>query len=93
MELIQSAQEDQKSVLFQLVEDRFARRVQETEQRLVERMDARFLDVQKQFGEVQKQIVGVHEALSRQTRWLLTLVLAAAVIYPLVTKLIDKLLP
>jgi len=88
------------SIIPELVEDRFALRLKEMESRLNERMDARFLDVQKQFGEiqkqfgeVQKQITGVHGAIAAQTRWLLILALGAITLYPLITRLIDRLLP
>ncbi|MBE7439625.1 MAG: hypothetical protein HS115_14310 [Spirochaetales bacterium] len=127
-ELIRISQENQRSIILELVEDRFALRLKEMESRLNERMDARFLDVQKQFdeiqkqfgevqkqfgevqkqfgeiqkqfgeipkqfGEVQKQITGVHGAIAAQTRWLLILALGAITLYPLITRLIDRLLP
>ncbi len=60
--LLKESQEEQKNNLFELLEERFARRIENSESRLrgeihqlSEKMDARFAEVQRQFGEIQKQ--------------------------------------
>ena len=57
-----------------------------------------FGEVQKQFGEVQKQFVGmqkqvsdIHKAISSQTKWILVAMLGAAVLYPIVQKLLSRI--
>jgi hypothetical protein len=92
-ELIRISQENQRSFVLELVEDRFALRLKESESRLTERMDSRFLDIEKQFSEVHRQIAGVHAAIASQTRWLLTLLLGALVLYPLISRLMTRLIP
>jgi len=64
----------QKSHLFELLEERFARRLQETEKVLREEMHRGFLEMQKQFGEVQKQFGEVQKQITIQTRWLIALI-------------------
>lgn len=107
VELFQKQSEEQKTQLFDLLEERFARRLQESEARLEKRMDLGFLEVQKQFGEIQKQfgevqkqfgevykqIGEVHKAVAVQTRWILAALLGGAVLYPVVLRIMEKMLP
>ncbi|MDH4199513.1 MAG: hypothetical protein OEV66_03945 [Spirochaetia bacterium] len=116
VELFREKDEEQKGHLFDLVEERFERRLLETESRIradmskmeagiradmskmeagiradMSKMEAGIrADMSKGFLEIQKQFVEVHKAIANQTRWILTALLAGAVIYPIVVKLIDK---
>ena len=84
-----------------LVEERFARRVVESENRFRkefrEEMHAGFMAVQKQFGEVRAEIGSVRADLSKeitvQTRWILTVLVAAAVLIPIIQRVMEALLP
>ena len=139
---------EQKDQLFGLLEERFARRVQESEENLRGEMHAGFLDVQKQLGDVRaemgsvraelgneigsvraelgkeigsvraelgkeigsvraelgKEIGSVRAELSKeirdlrkeitvQTRWILAVLVAAAVLIPIVQRVMEALLP
>ncbi|MBW7859370.1 MAG: hypothetical protein H3C43_14015 [Leptonema sp. (in: Bacteria)] len=44
-------------------------------------------------AEIKSDITEIHKLLSAQTRWILVVILAGAVIYPIAIKLIDRLLP
>ena len=44
-------------------------------------------------AEIKSDITEIHKLLSAQTRWILVVLLAGAVIYPIAIKLIDRLLP
>ena len=119
VELLQQFEEEQKDHLIELVEERFTRRVVESENRLREEMHAGFMAVQKQFGEVRAEIGSVHADLSKeigsvraelskeigsvraelskeitvQTRWILTVLVAAAVLIPIIQRVMEALLP
>lgn len=64
----------QKDHLFEILEDRFAKRLVETEGRLRDEMHQGFLGIQKQFGEVQKQFGEIQKQITSQTRWLIALI-------------------
>ncbi|MDH4263333.1 MAG: hypothetical protein OEV78_09845 [Spirochaetia bacterium] len=84
IELLKENEEGQKNHLFDIVEERFERRLLETESRLKVEMHSGFLEVHKQFSEV-------HKSIANQTKWILAAILAGAVIYPLAVKLVDRL--
>ncbi len=117
-DLVAQAQEDQRDRLFDLVEERFYRRIAETEQRFMERLAAteaalrremhagftevhrQILDVHKQIGDMHKQIGDVHKQIGEvrkeittQTRWILVVVGAAAVLIPILQRVMQTLLP
>ena len=50
-------------------------------------------DVHQQIGDVHKQIGDVHKQIARQTRWLLTALAGAVVLYPIIQRLVAALLP
>ncbi|MDH4263330.1 MAG: hypothetical protein OEV78_09830 [Spirochaetia bacterium] len=98
IELLKENEEGQKNHLFDIVEERFERRLLESEARLRreiqgvrDEMHSGFLGIQKDFSEVQKQFSEVHKAIANQTKWILGAILAGAVIYPLAVKLVDRL--
>ena len=97
VDLLQQFEEEQKDHLVELVEERFTRRVVESENRLREEMHAGFMAVQKQFGEVRAEIGSVRAELSKeitaQTRWILTVLVAAAVLIPIIQRVMEALLP
>ncbi len=62
-------------------------------------MKADFAGVQKEFAEVHKQISGLHEKISDvhrqisvQTKWLVASLLLAVALYPVITKLVSRLM-
>ena len=80
----------------------------ESENRLREEMHAGFMAVQKQFGEVRAEIGSVRAELGAeigsvradlskeitvQTRWILTVLVAAAVLIPIIQRVMEALLP
>ncbi len=107
VDFLNTALQSSKEDVIQSVADKFERRVVEESasirlemQKQFAEMQKQFVDVhrqfaevQKQFAEVQKSITGVHAAIATQTRWLLILALGALALYPLITRLIERLIP
>ena len=52
-----------------------------------------FGEVRKEFGENHKEIAGLHGLISSQTRWILSVVLAAVVLIPALQKIFEKIWP
>ena len=88
----------------QSVEDRFLRHVAESEGRLRSEMQAGFLDLQRQMGvlradvskeigDVRKELADVRKELTTQTRWILTVMVGAAVLIPTLQRVMAWLLP
>ena len=50
-------------------------------------------DVHKQIGDVHKQIGDVHKQVARQTRWILTVIVGTAVLFPIIQRVMEVLLP
>ena len=102
--LLQQIEAEQRADLIDLVEERFARRLAELRDDLRSEMHAGFLDLQKQIGalraefgseiaDVRKEIGDVRKEITVQTRWILAVLLGAAVLIPIVQRLMEALLP
>ena len=104
VELLDQATSRQRAELLDLVEERFARRLAELRDDLRGEMHAGFLDLQKQIGavradlgkeiaDVRKEIGDVRKEITTQTRWLLGLLVGAAVLIPILQRIMEVLLP
>ena len=47
----------------------------------------------EQIGDVHKQIGDVHKQVARQTRWILTVIVGTAVLFPIIQRVMEVLLP
>ena len=100
-------QETHKDHLFELLEERFLRHVAESEgrlraeiaeseNRLRAEMQAGFEQLarqQEQIADLHKQIADVHKQIALQTRWILVALGAAAVLFPIIQRVMQVLLP
>lgn len=104
VDLLHQFRGEQREDMIAVVEERFARHVAETRDTLRGEMHAGFLDVQKQFLQQQQQIGNVRADLSKgigdvrkevtvQTRWLLTVLLAATILIPVTQRVLAALFP
>ena len=126
VDLLQQFEAEQSDHLIEMVEERFVRRVVESEIRLRnelrEEMHAGFMGLQKQIGdvraeigsvrtelhkeigsvrtelskeiaEVRKEIAEVRKEITVQTRWILAVLVAAAVLVPIIQRVMEALLP
>ena len=119
VDLLQQFEAEQTDHLIEMVEERFVRRVVESENRLGdelrEEMHAGFMGLQKQIGDVRAEIGGVRAELNKeigsvrtelgkeiaevrkeitvQTRWILAVLVAAAVLVPIIQRVMEALLP
>ena len=144
IDLLHEAQNGQRQLLLQSVEDRFLRHVAESEGRLRSEMQAGFLELQRQMGalradvskeiadlrkeftgeiadvrkeiadlrrefakeiadlrreftkeitDVRKEIGEVRKEITTQTRWILTVMVGAAVLIPVLQRVMAWLLP
>ena len=126
VDLLQQFEAEQSDHLIKMVEERFVRRVVESENRLRnelrEEMHAGFMGLQKQIGdvraeigsvrtelhkeigsvrtelskeiaEVRKEIAEVRKEITVQTRWILAVLVAAAVLVPIIQRVMEALLP
>ena len=144
IDLLHEAQNGQRQLLLQSVEDRFLRHVAESEGRLRSEVQAGFLDLQRQMGllradvskeiadlrkeftgeiadvrkeftgeiadvrkeiadlrkefakeitEVRKEIGEVRKEITTQTRWILTVMVGATVLIPVLQRVMAWLLP
>ena len=126
VDLLQQFEAEQTDHLIEMVEERFVRRVVESENRLRnelrEEMHAGFMGLQKQIGdvraeigsvrtelhkeigsvrtelskeiaEVRKEIAEVRKEITVQTRWILAVLVAAAVLVPIIQRVMEALLP
>ena len=90
IELLQKQESEQKTHLFEVLEDRFSHRLEVAISGVRDDMGKGFLEVAKQFTEVHKEISGIHKAISAQTKWLLIVMLAGITLYPVIQKFVDK---
>ena len=119
VDLLQQFEAEQSDHLIEMVEERFVRRVVESEHRLRnelrEEMHAGFMGLQKQIGDVRaeigsvrtelhkeigsvrtelsKEIAEVRKEITVQTRWILAVLVAAAVLVPIIQRVMEALLP
>ncbi len=100
--------EVQKLHLFQLLEERFLRHVAESDHRTRKELGKEISDVRKELGkeisdvrkelgkeisEVRKEISEVRKEITTQTRWILAVMGAAAVLIPIMQRVMATLIP
>ena len=93
--------EVQKEQLFQILEERFLRHVAESEHRTRKELGKEISDVRKELGkeisdvrkELGKEISDVRKEITTQTRWILVVMGAAAVLIPIMQRLMATLIP
>ena len=96
--------EVQKEHLFQLLEERFLRHVAESDHRTRKELGKEISDVRKELGneisdvrkeisEVRKDISEVRKEITTQTRWILAVMGAAAVLIPIMQRVMATLIP
>ena len=104
VELLRQANGEQREDLIAVVEERFARRVMEARDDVRSEMHAGFLDLQQQIGgvraELHQEIAKVHEKIGElrkeitvQTRWLVTVMVAASMLFPVMQKVLATIFP
>ena len=91
--LLRDVQDESRGEAFQLLEDRFERRILESEGRVRQEMHGGFRQIQEQFLRMQQQFTDVHRQISSQTRWLVVLLMAATVLLPVAQKILDTYWP
>ena len=82
--------EVQKEHLFQLLEERFLRHVAESEHRTRKELGKEISGVRKELG---KEISDVRKEITTQTRWILAVMGAAAVLIPIMQRVMATLIP
>ena len=89
--------EVQKLHLFQLLEERFLRHVAESDHRTRKELGKEISEVRKELGkeisEVRKEISEVRKEITTQTRWILAVMGAAAVLIPIMQRVMATLIP
>ena len=93
--------EVQKEQLFQILEERFLRHMAESEHRTRKELGKEISDVRKELGkeisdvrkELGKEISDVRKEITTQTRWILVVMGAAAVLIPIMQRLMATLIP
>ena len=104
VELLRQVNGEQREDLIAVVEERFARRVMEARDDVRSKMHAGFLDLQQQIGgvraELHQEIAKVHERIGElrkeitvQTRWLVTVMVAASMLFPVMQKVLATIFP
>ena len=82
--------EVQKEHLFQILEERFLRHVAESDHRTRTELGKEIADVRKDLG---KEIADVRKEITIQTRWILVVMGAAAVLIPIMQRIMATLIP
>ena len=105
---IESDQEErrevQKEQLLQVLEERFLRHVAESEQRtnaeiaavrvdLGKEIAAVRVDLSKEITDVRKEIADIRKEITTQTRWILAVLGGAAVLIPILQRVMAALIP
>ncbi len=89
--------EVQKEHLFQLLEERFLRHVVESDQRTRNDLGREVSDVRTEVGAVRvglgKEIASVRKEITTQTRWILVVMGGAAVLIPIMQRIMATLIP
>ena len=104
VDLLRQVNGEQREDLIAVVEERFARRVMEARDDVRSKMHAGFLDLQQQIGgvraELHQEIAKVHEKIGAlrkeitvQTRWLVTVMVAASMLFPVMQKVLATIFP
>ncbi|MDE0449209.1 MAG: hypothetical protein OXH96_21280 [Spirochaetaceae bacterium] len=94
---IESDQEErrevQKEQLLQVLEERFLRHVAESEKRVNAEIIAVRVDLGKEITDVRKEITDVRKEITIQTRWILAVLGGAAVLIPILQRVMAALIP
>ena len=93
---IESDQEErrevQKEQLLQVLEERFLRHVAESEKRTSAEIVAVRVDLAKEITDVRKEIADVRKEITIQTRWILAVLGGAAVLIPILQRVMAALI-
>ena len=94
---IESDQEErrevQKEQLLQVLEERFLRHVAESEKRTSAEIVAVRVELGKEITDVRKEIADVRKEITTQTRWILAVLGGAAVLIPILQRVMAALIP
>ena len=94
---VESDQEErrevQKEQLLQVLEERFLRHVAESEKRTHAEIVAVRVDLGKEITDVRKEIADVRKEITIQTRWILAVLGGAAVLIPILQRVMAALIP
>ncbi len=94
---IESDQEErrevQKEQLLQVLEERFLRHVAESEKRTSAEIVAVRVELGKEITDVRKEIADVRKEITIQTRWILAVLGGAAVLIPILQRVMAALIP
>ena len=94
---IESDQEERREVqkehLLQVLEERFLRHVAESEKRTNTEIVAVRVDLGKEIADVRKEIADVRKEITTQTRWILAVLGGAAVLIPILQRVMAALIP
>ena len=94
---IESDQEErrevQKEQLLQVLEERFLRHVAESEKRTSAEIVAVRVDLGKEITDARKEIADVRKEITIQTRWILAVLGGAAVLIPILQRVMAALIP
>ena len=94
---IESDQEErrevQKEQLLQVLEERFLRHVAESEKRTHAEIAAVRVDLGKEITDVRKEIADVRKEITIRTRWILAVLGGAAVLIPILQRVMAALIP
>ena len=104
VELLRQVNGEQREDLIAVVEERFSRRVMEARDDVRNGMHAGFLDLQQQIGgvraEIHQEIAKVHEKIGElrkevtvQRRWLVTVMVAVSILFPVMQKVLAAVFP
>ena len=85
--------EVQKEQLLQVLEERFLRHVAESEKRTHAEITAVRVDLGKEITDVRKEIADVRKEITIQTRWILAVLGGAAVLIPILQRVMAALIP
>ena len=88
--------ENQKKDILETSDEKFNKSLLEFKaevQKQFGEVQKQFGEVRKEFGENHKEIAGLHGLISSQTRWILSVVLAAVVLIPALQKIFEKIWP
>lgn len=83
----------EKEDVIETVNSQFELKLKQEIELLRKEQQIEFKNIQNQFSEVHRQFSEVHKTISNQTKWILAAILGAAIVYPIIVKLIDKLIP
>ncbi len=83
----------QKEHLFEVLDERFLRHLAETEERVHKQIADVRTELGKEIADVRKDLGDVRKEITVQTRWILAVIVAATVLFPVMQRVMAALLP